>query len=138
MSAYDWQLSSGAPLCVVSDDFYRTVRETIFQQLTMDTTAEQWQAVLENLTRLRDELQQDIRPMHYGSLVGGHRCLDRVFGEARARLRNLENLQAKPAPPPPPEPAPEPHDLSLEDVVDIAEATGETSLGDMQEEETTD
>jgi hypothetical protein len=102
MSTYDWNLSAGAPLCTVSDSFYRTVRETIFQQLTKETTAAQWQATQESLTRLRDELQQAIYPMHYGSLVGRHRCLDHVFREAAARLRSLEIMQPVPQPPPPP------------------------------------
>ena len=113
MSDYDWQLSAGAPLCVVSDSFYRTVRETVFQQLTKDTTPDQWHAAKESLTRLRDELQQAIRPMHYGSLVGGHRCLDHMFREAVARLRGLEIMQPQPKPPPEPPPPPE----TLADVV---------------------
>src|SRR5688572_7792458 len=104
MSEYDWQLSAGAPLCTVSDSFYRTVRETIFQQLTKETTAEQWQAALESFTRLREELEQGIYPMHYGALVGRHRCLDHVFSEARARLRSLEIMQPVPVPQPSPPP----------------------------------
>jgi hypothetical protein len=102
MSAYDWNLSAGAPLCSFSDSFYRTVRETIFQQLTTETTKEQFQAVLESLTRLREELVQSLYPMHYGSLVGRHRCVDHVFREARARLRGLELMQPAPKPPLPP------------------------------------
>ena len=102
MSEYDWQLSAGAPLCTISDSFYRTVREAIFQQVTRETTVEQWQAARESLLRLRDELQQAIKPMHYGSLVGSHRCLDHVFREAVARLRALEIMQPVPKPPPPP------------------------------------
>jgi hypothetical protein len=102
MGDYDWQLSAGAPLCAVADSFYRIVRETIFQQVTKETTVEQWQAAQESLTRLRDELQQAIYPMHYGSLVGSHRCLDHVFREAVARLRALEIMQPVPQPPPPP------------------------------------
>ncbi len=101
MSAYDWQLSAGAPLCSFSDSFYRTVRETIFQQLTPETTKAQWQAAQESLTRLRDELARNIYPMHYGSLVGTHRCVNHVFREAQARLRGLEIMQPAPKPPPP-------------------------------------
>jgi hypothetical protein len=104
MSEYDWHLSAGAPLCELSDSFYRTVREAVFQQLTKDTTPEQWQAAQESLTRLRDELVQDIRPMHYGSLIGRHRCVNQVFNEARARLRGLEIMQPVPVPQPPPPP----------------------------------
>ena len=102
MSEYDWTLSAGAPLCTFSDSFYRTVREAIFQQVTKETTAAQWQAALERLELLRDELVQSLYPMHYGSLVGRHRCIDHVFREAVARLRSLEIMQPVPKPPPPP------------------------------------
>jgi hypothetical protein len=135
MSTYDWKQSACAPLCTVSDSFYRTVRETIFQQLTTETTAAQWGAAQESLTRLRDEKQQAIRPMHYGSLVGGHRCVDHLFQEATARLRNLEIMQPAPSPQPPPEPpAPEPNEQSLEVIVDTFEATDALYLGDTAEE----
>jgi hypothetical protein len=134
MGDYDWQLSAGAPLCVVSDSFYRTVRETIFQQLTTDTTPQQWLSAQEHLTRLRDELQQAIYPMHYGSLVGRHRCLDHIYREAAARLRSLEIMQPVPVPQSPAEPpAPEPNEQSLETVVDTFEATDELYLGDTAE-----
>ena len=75
MTEYDWQLSAGAPLCGLSDSFYRTVREAVFQQLT-ETTPEQFQAAREHIRRLRDELLGDIQPMHYGALIGTHRCVN--------------------------------------------------------------
>jgi hypothetical protein len=106
MSAYDWNLAAGAPLCVFSDSFYRTVREAIFQQLTPETTTEQFQAALESIAGLRDELAQAVYPMHYGALVGRHRCVDHLYREAVARLRGLQVTQPAPAPPPaPPQPA---------------------------------
>jgi hypothetical protein len=103
MNEYDWELSSGAPLCELSDAFYRAVRDSIFRQLTPETSHEQFAAAVEHLLTLRDELKQAIRPMHYGSLVGGHRCIDQLFIEARARLRSLEIMQPIPftlSPPP--------------------------------------
>jgi hypothetical protein len=138
MSAYDWILSAGAPLCTFSDSFYRTVRETIFQQLTKETTGAQWQAARESLTRLREELEQEIYPMHYGSLVGRHRCVNQLFREAWTRLRGLEILQPVPAPQPPPEPAPEPQEHSLEDIVENIESADNTFLGDTAEGENKD
>jgi hypothetical protein len=130
MSAYDWTLSAGAPLCTVADSFYRTVRETIFQQLTTETTAAQWQAAQESLTRLRDESQQDIYPMHYGSLVGRHRCLDQVFREAVARLRGLQIMQPAPQPPPPPSQQVITREGIVRDVEEkIQTSTAETDLG---------
>jgi hypothetical protein len=102
MSDYDWQLSAGAPLCVFSDSFYSAVRDTVFRQLTTETTPEQVQAALASLTQLRDELVQALYPMHYGSLVGRHRCVDHLYREAVARLRNLELMQPAPQPPPSP------------------------------------
>ena len=129
MSAYDWNLSAGAPLCTFSDSFYRTVREAIFQQVTKETTAAQWQAALERLELLRDELVQSLYPMHYGSLVGRHRCIDHVFREAVARLRSLEIMQPVPKPPPPKQQL-----ITREGVVrDLAEkiqtSTEQTDLG---------
>jgi hypothetical protein len=133
MSAYDWNLSAGAPLCTFSDSFYRTVRETIFQQLTTETTAAQWRGARESLQLLREELEQEIYPMHYGALVGTHRCINHLFREASARLRSLQILQPVPAPQPPPEPpAPEPQEHSLEDVVETFETTDETFLGNSE------
>jgi hypothetical protein len=130
MGDYDWQLSAGAPLCSVADSFYRIVRETIFQQVTKETTVEQWQAAQESLTRLRDELQQAIYPMHYGSLVGGHRCLDHVFREAVARLRALEIMQPVPPPPPPPSQQVITREGIVRDVEEkIQTSTAETDLG---------
>src|ERR687896_2072744 len=102
MSNYDWNLSAGAPLCVFSDSFYYSARDAVFRQLSKDSTKEQFQAALETLTQLRDELVQTLYPMHYGALVGRHRCVDHVFREARARLRSLEIMQPVPKPPPPP------------------------------------
>jgi hypothetical protein len=119
MSDYDWQLSAGAPLCLLSDSFYYTSRDSVFRQLRSDMTKEQWQAALESLIRHRDELVQDIRPMHYGSLVGGHRCVEHLFKEAVARLRALEVMQpAPPQPPAEPPPPPEPKPRSLRDVAE--------------------
>jgi DNA-directed RNA polymerase specialized sigma24 family protein len=104
MPEYDWQLSAGSPLCVFSDSFYYSVRDAIFRQLSKDSSKEQFQAALESLTRLREELEQDLHPMHYGALIGRHRCVEHLFREARARLRGLEITQPPPKPPVPPAP----------------------------------
>ena len=129
MSDYDWQLSAGAPLCVLSDSFYYSARDAVFRQLRTDMTKEQWQAALESLTQLRDELVGSIYPMHYGSLVGRHRCVEHLFREACARLRSLEILQSVPPPPAPEAPAPQPKPRSLADVVkDFAAKPEEASL----------
>jgi hypothetical protein len=117
MTEYDWQLASGAPPCVFSDSFYRTGRDAIFRQLTTETTHEQFQAALESLTRLRDELVQNLYPMHYGALIGRHRCVEDLYKEARARLRGLEIMQPAPEVPAPPPPAPPPKPRSLADVL---------------------
>jgi hypothetical protein len=130
MSDYDWNLSAGAPLCAVSDSFYRTVRETIFQQVTKESTKEQFEATLEYLQQLRDELVKQLYPMHYGSLVGGHRCVDHLYREAVARLRGLEITQPVPVPPPPPPPPRETPKDVVRDLRDAIQPNQEaTSLG---------
>jgi DNA-directed RNA polymerase specialized sigma24 family protein len=131
MSEYDWNLSAGSPLCVFSDSFYYSVRDAIFRQLSKDSSKEQFQAALESLTRLREELEQDIQPMHYGALIGRHRCVEHLFKEARARLRSLEIMQPEP---PQPEPAAT-QPPSLEEVVTEFERKTETYLGDREEED---
>jgi hypothetical protein len=124
MSEYDWHLSSGAPLCTVSDSFYYTARDAIFRCLTPETTQRQFLEAMESLTRLRDELVQDVKPMHYGALVGRHRCLDQLFTEARARLRSLAVLQPElkpPAPPPARRQPPRSADAVVNDVWSLAD-----------------
>jgi hypothetical protein len=133
MSDYDWQLSAGAPLCMFSDSFYSSVRNAIFQQLTKESTKEQFQAALEHLQQLRDELVKQLYPMHYGSLVGGHRCVDHLYREAVARLRGLEIMHPAPVLQQPEEPAPEPQEPSLEDVVDTFEAADDLFLSDTEQ-----
>ena len=117
MSEYDWPLSAGAPLCELSDTLYRTGRDAIFRQLSKDSTKKQFQAGLETLTQLRDELVQSLYPMHYGSLVGGHRCVNQLFTEGRARLRALQITKPAPQVPAPAPPAPPPKPRTLTDVV---------------------
>jgi hypothetical protein len=124
MPAYDWVLPAGSPLCVFSDAFYRTGREAVFQQLTTDTTPEQFQAAEESLQRLRDELVTDMPAMHYGSLVGTHRCVNHLYREASARLRSLAVLQ--PVPPPPAPPRETPADV-VRDLRDTIQPNPETT-----------
>jgi hypothetical protein len=133
--AYDWEQSPGAPRCLPSDSFYHAARYGIVQQLRPDMTIEQWDAVFAHLKELRDKYQQDVYPMHYGSLVGSHRCVRHLYREAKAIVRGLQLTMPAPQPAPPPDPAPEPHEHSLEEAVDIFEATDELYLGDITEGE---
>jgi hypothetical protein len=143
MNEYDWNLSAGAPLCVVSDDFYRTGRDAVFRRLTPETTQRQFQEALESLTRLRDELLEDIYPMHYGSLVGRHRCLEHVFKEACARLRALAVLQPEPKPPAPSPARSQPPRSAdavvndIESLADVVKHPGDTFLGEERKDNTT-
>jgi hypothetical protein len=97
----DWNLPSGSPRCVYADTLYRTAKDAIFSKLTKDTTPEQFQAALESLTLLREELERDMPAMHYGALIGTHRCVNDVYREAVARLRCLAVLTPPPKPPVP-------------------------------------
>jgi hypothetical protein len=101
MSSRDWTLPPRYPLCVFADSFYRTAQDTIFRQLGDTTTPEQFQAAQECLKRLRETLEKDMPPMHYGAQIGTHRCVRDLCKEASARLRNLALLQPTPQPPAP-------------------------------------
>ena len=129
MSEFDWTLSAGAPLCELSDTLYRTGRDAIFRQITRDTTPEQFEEAVASLTRLRDELVQARRPMHYGALIGRHRCIEQVFTEAAARLRSLQIMQVQVVPE-----APKQQLITREGIVidledTIQTSSKETSLG---------
>jgi hypothetical protein len=136
MSDYDWELSAGAPLCLQSDSFYYSARDAVFRQLSKKSTNEQFQAALETLTQLRDELVQTLYPMHYGALVGRHRCVEHLFREARVRLRGLQATKPVPTTPPVP-PARRQPPRSADDVVnditslaDDIKRPGDTYLGE--------
>ena len=129
MSTDNWQLPSGAPRCVFADTLYRTAKETIFCKLRMDTTPGQFAAAQESLRLLREELERDMPAMHYGALIGTHRCVKDLYREASARLRMLAVLQ-----PAPQAPAPKQQLLTIEGVVvEIEEhfrtSATETDLG---------
>jgi hypothetical protein len=107
-------------------------------------TKKQWQAALESLERLRDELVQALYPMHYGSLVGRHRCVEHLFREARARLHGLQATQPVPAPQPPTPPArrqpPRSPDEVVNDIASLADAMkrpGDTYLGEERKDDAT-
>jgi hypothetical protein len=100
MSPYDWELPPRYPTCPQGDSFHRTARDTIFRQLSPNTTPEQFQAAHESLEQLRADLEQQLPWTHYGLSVGTHRCVRDLFREAAARLRSLSIVQpaSQPAP----------------------------------------
>jgi hypothetical protein len=73
--------------------------------------------------------------MHYGALIGRHRCVEHLFQEARARLHSLEIMQPAPktpAPPPPRRQPPRSPDAVVNDFFSLADEVkrpGDTFLG---------
>jgi hypothetical protein len=133
MSKYDWQLSPGSPLCVYSEPLYRTGR-AIIQNLT-DETPEMVVAALEALAQYHAELASKLKrhPMHYGALVGSHRCLESVYQEAVALLRGLSATFAHPPAPPARTQPPRSPDAVVNDIGSLADEVkrpGDTYLGE--------
>jgi hypothetical protein len=116
MLSRDWKLPKDLPLCVFSDVFYRSAQDTIFSQLTDDTTPAQFEQALDNLLLMKEELAKDMPPMHYASQLGTHLCLEALYKEAILCLKNLAVLQPEPLPP-----ITGPQPLSPEDIVNNLE-----------------
>jgi hypothetical protein len=130
MLSRDWKLLANLPLCVFSDVFHRTAQDTIFSQLSDDITPEQFEAAQANLLLMKQELEQDMPPLHYATQFGSHICVAVLYKEATLRLRNLALLQ----PVPPPETGQQ-QPLSPEDIVnnlenDLPTDPEETFLGE--------
>jgi hypothetical protein len=130
MLSRDWILPKDLPLCVFSDVFYRTAQDSIFSQLTDDTTPAQFEQALANLHLMKEELAKDMPPMHYASHIGTHVCLEVLYKEAILRLKNLAVLQPEPLPP-----VIGPQPLTPEDIVnnlenDLPPDPDETYLGE--------
>jgi hypothetical protein len=130
MHSRDWKLPTNLPLCVFSDVFHRTAQDTIFSQLTDDTTPEQFEAAQANLLQMKQELEQDMPPMHYAAQFGSHLCVAVLYKEAALRLRNLALLHPEPLPP-----VTSPQPLTPEDIVnnlenDLPPDPDETYLGE--------
>ena len=128
-----WRLPKDLPLCVFSDVFYRTAQDTIFSQLTDDTTQQQFEQAQAYLLLMKKELEKDMPPMHYASQLGTHLCLELLYKEAILRLKNLTLLQPEPLPP-----VTGPQPLSPEDIVnnlenDLPIDPDETYLGEEEE-----
>jgi hypothetical protein len=129
----NWKLPPELPRCLFSDAFHRTAEDTIFNQLTDDTTPAQYEQALANLRLMKEELEKDMPPIHYASHIGTHVCVEVLYKEAVLRLKNLMLLRPEPLPP---ETGPQP--LSPEDIVnnlenDLPVDPEETYLGDEKE-----
>jgi hypothetical protein len=133
MFSRDWILPRDLPLCVFSNVFYRSAQDTIFSQLTDDTTVQQYEQALANLLLMKEELEKDMPVMHYASHIGTHLCVGVLYKEAVLRLKNLAILRPEPLPL---ETGPKP--LSPEDIVNNLENElpvdpDETYLGEEKE-----
>jgi hypothetical protein len=130
-----WKLPADLPLCVFSNLFYRTAQDSIFSQLTDDTTPAQFEQAQTFLLLMKEELEMDMPRMHYVSHIGTHLCVEVLYKEAVLRLKNLALLKPEPLPP---ETGQQP--LSPEDIVnnlenDLPTDPQDTFLGDEKEAE---
>jgi hypothetical protein len=135
MVSRHWKLPPDLPLCLYSNMFYRTAQDSIFSQLTEDTTPAQFEQAQTFLLLMKEELEMDMPRMHYASHIGTHVCVGMLYKEASLRLKNLAVLQPEPLPL---ETGPQP--LSPEDIVnnlenDLPTDPQDTFLGDEKEAE---
>ena len=133
MVSRHWKLPPDLPLCLYSNMFYRTAQDSIFSQLTDDTTPAQFEQAQTFLLLMKEELEMDMPRMHYAAHICTHVCVGVLYKEASLRLKNLAALQPEPLPP---ETGPQP--LTPEDIVnnlenDLPTDPQDTFLGDEKE-----
>jgi hypothetical protein len=136
MFPHQWKLPPNLPLCVFSDRLYRTVAESVFAQINEATTPSVFAQLQTNLLELRQQLLQDMPPIHYAAQFGTHICLEDLYEEAKFRLLNLALLYQEEQPT-----APEPEPLDPEEVFknlgnDVDPESDDTYLGTDPDSET--
>jgi hypothetical protein len=107
-------------LCRDSYTVARLIEQTIFNQITPETTQQQFQQAQESLRRLCERFEANLDLFHYASIRGSHQCVRDVFEDSRARLENLAIMQ--PAPPSKPQ-----QRISREGIVSDQEGKIQTS-----------
>jgi hypothetical protein len=115
-------------LCRDSYTVARLIEQTIFNQITPETTFQQFAAVQDSLKRLCERFEAQLDLFHYAAIQGSHQCIRDVYEDARARLENLAIMQ------PPPPLLPPQQRISREGIVSdqegkIQTSTEETDLG---------
>ena len=111
MLPHQWKLPPNLPLCVYSDRLHRTVAESVFAQISEETTPSVFAQLKENLLQLHQQLKRDMPAIHYAAQFGTHICIDDIFEEAKFRLQNLALFYQEEQPTPP-----EPEPLDPEEV----------------------
>jgi hypothetical protein len=121
--------------CRYLREFEQLATDSILAHLTETTTPEQYQAALECLSQLKDELIGRLDAFHRSALYGRHRCVEEAYQSLRQKLLNALVLRPVPQPAPEPEPEPPaPASPSLEDVVEQFEEEEELFLGEIRDE----
>jgi hypothetical protein len=116
-------------LCRDSYTVARLIEQTIFNQITPETTFEQFAAAQDSLKRLCERFEANLDLFHYANIRGtAHQCIRDVYEDARARLENLAIMQ------PPPPLLPPQQCISREGIVSdqegkIQTSADETALG---------
>jgi hypothetical protein len=107
MTSYDDKRT----LCRDSYTVAKLIEQTIFNQITPETTQQQFQQVQESLRRLCERFEAQLDLFHYAALSGSHQCVRDVYEDARARLENLAIMQPQPKPVAPQQPLRTPADV---------------------------
>jgi hypothetical protein len=128
------------PPCHFHKLFTTLAEETIFEPITPQTTAEQYEAAKEQLERLAKRLASKVDLFHFPAVHGTHLCVQDAYDVAEVKLQNIQLMQPPPPPAPEPKQQPPPQPMNLEALLAnvervIAESANETSFGNEREEE---
>jgi hypothetical protein len=93
--SYTWQSETQNTRCDDASLLQRVVDSVLFR-ITHITTPEQIALAQQSLLALKEDLIANMDPFHFPAF-GTHRCVEKTYQEAKARLQQLAIL-----PPPPP------------------------------------
>jgi hypothetical protein len=96
--SYTWQSETQNTRCDDSLLLQRVV-DSLLSRITHTTTPEQIALAQQSFLALKEDLIVRMDPFHFPA-SGSHRCVEKTYQEAKARLQQLAIL-----PPPPPQPS---------------------------------
>jgi hypothetical protein len=139
MLSREWTREDMPVLCDVSKTYLQIAQQGLFANLTSYLSQEQYQAALQNLTALYEELGSKLNPFHFASPSNSgkaHFCLADAFSACKFRLKSWAILTPPPAPP---VPAPRKRILTPQEVIQTFEdavkgSPKQTFLGKEREE----
>jgi hypothetical protein len=93
--------SGSRPTCPHARTFIQIAEQTIFNNITPQTTSDQFDAATDILARLCQRLEAQVDMFHYPEATGNHWCVRDVYDHAVLALAGLAAMHQQAVPEPP-------------------------------------